>query len=93
MIYLQEDKGYSSSDIRLIERDFDRLPRYSIWITFEDESFVRYQYIEKRNNIEQQTYEINEESVDGSGKLMKETDINPNNLLHFDSPKAVERRY
>lgn len=85
LLYLQEDRGYTVNEIESIKKDFDRLPRYSLWVTFKDDSYTNYQYTVKRNQVIQQTYEVN--------KAGQEKGIVITTPKHYDPPKSIERRY
>lgn len=92
--HLQQERDYSMEEIKIADKEYGNLPRFSIWITFEDEPHIRYQYINKPDGyVEQQTYELVEEEVKKLGLQLTEYDLSPNTIKHYESPKTVERRY
>ncbi|GAA0348890.1 DUF3139 domain-containing protein [Bacillus horti] len=79
--YLVEEKGYQQNELQSVNGAFGKLPLLSVWVIFEDEPHIQYQYVE-RESIRQLAYTVSEQ-----GKIanLNHHDIDTNKLLHYDS--------
>lgn len=90
--YLIEEKGYSKSYIKRMNRWFFGLPRYGILVVFKNEPHIEYMYMltptDNGWSVQQLMYRTS-----NYGKIRGLSDFKEEDLLHYDDSWLYDYPY